>query len=376
MSFAWRDRLSTGRGIGAGQQHRTSPVPSIDGPMDAGQLIALQRLAGNRATSDLLAVQRCGPIPSGECPCHDGAEADGQERAEAGHSAESPVAGWLRRAQMSAGNQAAPLLIQRACACEDETRSQALTGMGVPAEEEAREQPVMQRSTTWNGASVHATLSPAETALGTGGSPVTWEVLNGSVVKSGAAAAAAIKEPTVTTSGSGSTFTAKVDAVPAQTAGADETVLRPGPWTKTITKAQAGAVTGLPACTGAGSSTFSVKGSPSDKAVFEANRRHEDHHVSDHKANFQAIIGAWDTKVQDAKDKGTEYPGASGQAARAALWAAAGGTAGAVATTWFDEDGKSGDAFHATPAGGPMSLSNPQAGAGCADCSLDVTNPS
>lgn len=297
-------------------------------------------------------------------------------RVLAGHNDESPVAGWLRHVQMAAGNQAAVVLVQRARACEDETRSQGLTGMGMSADEEAREQRVVQRSTTWGGASVHATLSPAETALGTGGSPVTWEVLNGSVVKSGAAAAAAIKEPTVTISGSGSTFTAKVDTVPAQTAGADETVLRPGPWTKTITKVQAGAVTGLPACTGAGNSAFSVKGSPSDQAVFQANRRHEDRHVSDHKANFQAIVAAWDTKVQDAKDKGTEYKGASGQAARAALWAAAGGTAGEVATKWFDEDGKSGDAFHATPAGGPMSLSNPKAGAGCADCSLDVTNPS
>jgi hypothetical protein len=248
--------------------------------------------------------------------------------------------------------------------------------MGVSAEEEPREQLVLQRSTTWSGATIHETLSPAEIALGNQGAPVTWEVLNGSIVKSDGEAAAAIKEPTLSTSGSGSSFTAKVDTVPAQTAGADQTVLGPGPWTKVITKNQAGTVTGLPACSGPGNSNFAVKGSPSDEAVYKANRRHEDHHVADHKANFQRIVSAWDAKVQDAKDKGTEFKGASGPAAETAVWAAMGGKAGAVATKWFDEDGKSGDAFHATPAGGPMALSNPKAGAGCGDCSVDVTNPS
>lgn len=290
--------------------------------------------------------------------------------------AESPAVTWFRHLQATAGNQAVARFVQRACACEEEGRAQDLAGLGVLAEEEPRTQQVVQRSTAWGGATVHETLSPAEIALGNQGSPVTWEVLNGSVVQSGGAAAGAIKVPTVTTSGSGSSFKAKVDSVPAQAAGADETVLGPGPWAKVITKAQAGGVTGLPACTGAGNSSFSVKGSPSDNAVYKANRRHEDHHVADHKANFQAIVGAWDTKVQDAKDKGTEFNGASGAAATAALWVAMGGTAGDVATKWFDEDGKSGDAFHKTPAGGPMQLSNPTAGPGCANCSVDVTNPS
>jgi hypothetical protein len=266
--------------------------------------------------------------------------------------------------------------VQRAYAGEKGTGAQDVVGMGVWAEEEPREQRVLQRSTTWSGATVHETLSQAEITLGNQSSPVTWEILNGSVIKSGGAAAAAIKKPTLSTSGSGSSFTAKVDTVPAQTAGADETVLGPGPWTKVITKARAGTVTGLAACSGAGNSTFSVKGSPSDDAVYKANRRHEDRHVSDHKANFEAIVGAWDTKVQDANNKGTKFMGASAAAAEAALWAAVGGKPGAVATKWFDEDGKSGDAYHATAAGGPMRLSNPKADAGCATCSVDVTNPS
>ena len=288
----------------------------------------------------------------------------------------------LRHERQQGGNTKEDLsaptqpLVQRTCACEDEARAQAVTGMGITAEEEDREQPVLQRSTSWAGATVHETLSPAKIAVGTQSSPITWEILNGTIIRSGGAAAAAIKVPTLSISGSGSSFTAKVDSVPAQTAGADETVLGPGPWRTVITKAAAGGLTGLPVCSGAGNSTFRMKGSPSDRAVYEANRRHEDRHVADHGANFRAIVGAWDTKVQDAKNKGTAFNGASGPAAEAALWAAMGGTAGVVATRWFDQDGISGDAYHATAKGGPMVHSNPKAAADCSWSSLDVTNPS
>ena len=44
------------------------PTPSIAGPTDAVQLLTLQRLAGNRATSGLV-VQRCGSISADQCPC-------------------------------------------------------------------------------------------------------------------------------------------------------------------------------------------------------------------------------------------------------------------------------------------------------------------
>jgi hypothetical protein len=46
------------------------------------QLIALQRLAGNRATSNLLAVQRSGPAPSGDCHCSEGAESGREDMSE------------------------------------------------------------------------------------------------------------------------------------------------------------------------------------------------------------------------------------------------------------------------------------------------------
>jgi Domain of unknown function (DUF4157) len=240
---------------------------------------------------------------------------------------------------------------------------------------------MIQRSATWKGAAVHETLSPAEIAFG-GDSPITWHLLNRTKLATTADADGAIKVPGVTTlplpstGGAETNWMAKVDTVPAQEGSGDETVLGPGPWTKVVTKAVAGGVTGLAACTGAGNSTFSVHGKPSDDAVYKANRRHEDHHLADHKVAFDDAIGKWDTKLQDAKDKGAEFKGASAAAATAALWTAMGNTPENAARSYRSQGFAKGAAFHATATGGPMSLSNPGTNADCSTSAVDVTNPS
>jgi len=196
------------------------------------------------------------------------------------------------------------------------------------------------------------------------------------MLKSDADADGAIKFPTLATSGTGSDWKAKVDTVPEQTGGDDETVLAPGPWSTVGTKAQVRAKFGLAACTGAGNSTFSANGKPSDDAVFKANRRHEDHHVADDKIVFEDTVGKWDTKVRDAKDKGTEFKGASAVAANVALWVAVGGHPYMVAEAYNQASLAKGAAYHGTAAGGPMSISNAVANADCSTSSVDVTNPS
>jgi hypothetical protein len=163
--------------------------------------------------------------------------------------------------------------------------------------------------------------------------------------------------------------------VPAQEGSGDETVLGPGPWTKVVTRVAAGGVTGLAACTGAGNSTFTVHGKPSDDAVYKANRRHEDRHLADHKDAFDDAIGKWDKKLQDAKDKGSEFTGASAAEATAALWAAMGNTPNNAARNYRSQGFAKGAAFHATAAGRPMSLSNPVSSPDCSTSAADVTNP-
>lgn len=233
---------------------------------------------------------------------------------------------------------------------------------------------IIQRSATWNGATVHETVNSADLSFG-GDPPVTWQQLNGTSLKTVGDADGAIKAPPVTTSGSGTDWKAKVDTVPAQEGSDDETVLRPGPWTKIVTRAAAGGVTGLAACTGPGNSTFSKHGKPSDDAVYKSNRKHEDHHVADDKVAFDDAIGTWDKKVQDAKDKGTEFKGASATAATAALWAAMGNTPQNAARKYRTQSFDKGGDYHATAAGGPMVTSNPDSNADCSTSSVEVTNP-
>jgi hypothetical protein len=249
-----------------------------------------------------------------------------------------------------------------------------------PTEVAGLTQSMIQRSATWKGATVHETLNPAETPFG-GDSPITWHLLNGTKLATTADSDGAIKIPGVTslpvpsTGGPATNFVAKVDTVPAQEGSADETVLSPGPWSTVVTKMQAGAVTGLAACSGPGNSTFTSHGKPTDDSVYKANRRHEDRHAADHKAAFDDAIGKWDKKLQDAKDKGTEFRGASAPDATAALWTAMGNTPEKAARSYRKQGFDKGGAFHGTAAGGPMARSNPVSSPDCSTSATDLTNP-
>lgn len=213
-----------------------------------------------------------------------------------------------------------------------------------------------------------------------GDAPVTRPVLNGTKLLVPADGAGAIKVPVVTTmplpsTDPAATWMAKVDTVPAQEGGSDETVLAHGPWTNVATKVQAGAVTGLAACSGAGNSTFTAHGNPSDDSVYKANRRHENRHVSDQKDAFDDAIGKWDKKVQDAKTAGTTFTGASAADATAALWTAMGNTPARAGSSFRTVASAKGAAFHVTADGGPMTTSNPVSNADCSTSAVDITNP-
>jgi hypothetical protein len=229
---------------------------------------------------------------------------------------------------------------------------------------------MIQRSTSWQAATVHETINPAELVLH-GGDPHTTPMLNGGEVTEDS-----LNSPDITTTGSGKNFTAKVSKVPAQTGSADETVVSPGGWYTVATKAEVGTILGLAACTGPGNSTFSANGDPDHKTVYEANRRHEDHHVADDKQAFEDIIGAWDKKVEKAKKDSTQFKGGTADEATAALWNAVGGTPQQIARNFATLVNQKGALFHATAVGGRMNASNPQATPDCATSWVKVTNPS
>lgn len=267
--------------------------------------------------------------------------------------------------------------VQRKCAEYPGSQQQSLSGLGLRREERplvgisnTATRSMIQRSTSWQGATLQETINPAELVLH-GGDPHTTPKLNGGEVTEDS-----LNSPSITTSGSGKNFTAKVSRAPLQTGSADETVVSPGGWYTVATKAEVGNVLGLAACTGASNSTFSATGSPDHKTVYEANRRHEDRHVADDKQAFEDIIGVWDKKVEKAKKDGTKFKGETADAAQAALWNAVGGTPQETANNFAALVNQKGDAFHHTAAGGRMHASNPQASPDCTTSSVEVTNPS
>ncbi len=236
-------------------------------------------------------------------------------------------------------------------------------------------QPMIQCAATWKNGPVHETVNEAATIINGTPTPVTRPVLNGTKLISLAAAAGAIKSPTVSTSKSGATWKAKVTVVPTNTGSFDETVLAKGPWNLVAPKATVGAKLGLAMCAGKGNTTFRAKGDPDDNSVFTANRGHEDKHASDQKVAFNATIVSWDTKVTNAKNKGTEFTGANAADATANLWAAMGGTPAQAGRSFRADCTTRGNAFHATPRGGPMTVASPKADKTCTTSSAKVKNP-
>lgn len=234
----------------------------------------------------------------------------------------------------------------------------------------------IQRSVNWAAGAVHETINSAEQALWGTPNPTTWEMLNGTMLKTHALASGAIKSPSISAYKAGASWKAKVTVVPLNEGSFDETVYAPGPWTAVAPKATVNAAFGEAACTGAGNTTFQSKGQPNDAAIYKANRRHEDHHANDHHAAFNAIVKTWDTKVTKAKDNGTEYNGASSADAEANLWAAMGGTPAQIAIQFNDECASRGAAFHGTAKGGPMTVAGTGSDKTCTNSWVFVKNPS
>ncbi len=313
------------------------------GPGDPRDLAALQKAAGNRAVARLLlpTVQRCG------AGCADGGPEQETEAAQgmAGVVDEEPL-------------------------------------MSEQPVQRAADGPVpVQRVATFANGAVHETRNLADTVVN--GTPVgtTIPVLNGTITRSGGQFQSALVKPTLlTTAVASGGFDAEVDTVPTNTGSFDETVLAAGPWRINTTKAFFhGLFPTVAGCTGAGATRLRAFGDPSDAAMQAANRRHEDHHAADIRAAFDAIIVPWDAKVTAAKAAGTKFHGTSAAAAEAALWTAMGGTPLEIATAFVTRVVSDSNAFHGTPAGGPVSLSptkQPGARDNCTICWVHLVNPS
>jgi hypothetical protein len=281
---------------------------------------------------------------------------------------------------------ARPVSVQRCgsagCADCGPKRDEEAANQGVPGYEDefaGPAQTVVQRVASFTASPVHEVNNLADCVVNGAPAGLTWPTLNGTQFWSVAAAQAAMVRPTVTTAAvAAGGFDAEVGTVPVNTGSYDETVLARGPWRLNTTKGTIGGMLPtLTMCTGPHSTKFQAKGSPTDNAMYRANRRHEDHHVADHRTAFNATFGAWDTKLTAAKANGQKFHGATAADAEAALWAAVGGTPDQVAADFMNQCQAAVIAYHSSAAGGPVSApTKPHATARCAVSSAEYTNPS
>ena len=238
--------------------------------------------------------------------------------------------------------------------------------------------PAIQRDATWAASPANEVNNLANSLINGVAVGVTWPTLNGTQFWSHAEVRVPMRAPALVFENVASGgVNARIGTLPVNTGSYNETVLAPGPWSLVVPKATVG--TRFPAltqCAGAGDTTFRAIGMPSDAAMFTANRRHENHHATDHQAAFEASIGAWDTQLLLSWAIDQTFHGANQAAAEAALYAAVGGTPDQIADRYYDGCQAAVIAFHGTAAGGGVTAANPTANADCTTSSVESTNPS
>jgi hypothetical protein len=199
----------------------------------------------------------------------------------------------------------------------------------------------------------------------------TQPMLNGTIVTGASQARTLFKAPELKIStGSHGEYYAQVNRIKVNEGSVRETVAAMGPWTTSTPKAELAQYNGMQTCSGPGNATFTVTGSHGDQDLFEANRRHEDHHVADDRALFRKHVQTWDDNLIVAQIAESNYPGKSPAEAEAALYANEGGTLDEMLDAWVADITQTGRDFHGGPGGGDIVQDRSQTPTVNADCSV------
>jgi hypothetical protein len=371
------------------------PASASPGPasLDSGSVLALQRSAGNAAVNRLMrqaTLHRCSGDACCEA-CEEEREGEAEDEVERAERPAQDVQG-----QAEVGLHTPNLEAMAAAAAELPATAGAVPAPGaeeqkegeapVPPAQRALQRAIAQsarsrlvsRVATWTAGPVHEVNNLAAAVMNGTAAGVTWPTLNGTTFWSNGEVRGALAKPTVTTTAAASGFEAEVGSVPTNLGSYDETVLAAGPWTTVVARGTIAArFPTLAQCSASGDTTFRAIGDPSDAEMQAANRRHEDHHATDHRDAFNATILPWDTKLMSAKAAGTKFAGATAAEAEAALWAHMGGTPDQIADAFMARCAAAVVAYHGSAAGGPIGApTDPQASGDCATSSAKYTNPS
>jgi hypothetical protein len=106
----------------------------------------------------------------------------------------------------------------------------------------------------------------------------------------------------------------------------------------------------------AGDTQLRARGHPSDQQFANLVEVHENHHVQELKDGIRAILLPWDQKLTAFKATNESFTRTSPDAAKAALFKAAGGTPAEIGQKLVNYLRGRGDAFHHTGEGGPPTI--------------------
>jgi hypothetical protein len=163
----------------------------------------------------------------------------------------------------------------------------------------------LQRAATWVDTKPREDLNLADRVVNNLSAGNTDFVLNGTPFVIGikfADALAALHTPHIATSVRQDKRTeCYFDSVPDNEGTYDMHVLASGEWSLVTTKAKLNALFGLPNCSGGGDGKLIINGMQTNEDQRTRTSTHEDQHRKDDKAIFEAVVGAWDTLIAEAK---------------------------------------------------------------------------
>jgi hypothetical protein len=244
---------------------------------------------------------------------------------------------------------------------------------------------MIQRKATVEGVYVYPEVNPAEAILSDGEIGRTEPFLNGTYIDMSAggktAAESAIAAPSLAFQDLPDGVESWVSAMPTNGLSMEMRIPGAPPWRATRSKSvlSTNGIVGVPGgrqifeeCAGKeGDVIIGVSGEPTDLDVMLGTRRHEQRHANDDRDIFLALVNGWDRKLQDAF-AGRRFRGADRAAAEAELFAAVGGTPAGIAERTWKWWGDSSAAFHKSPEGARVGISDVSVDNNCDRLSVKI----
>jgi len=203
-------------------------------------------------------------------------------------------------------------------------------------------------------------------------------VLNGTVITPGQSLRAALKTPDIGTSTRGNKTRCWFKSVPDNEVSYEMKVLAPGPWTAVTTRAALGSLfPANPACAQGGNTraTLTLTGTKTSAEQQQRTRTHEDHHAADYKAILNDVLVPWDKRIARAHKAKTAKIGTDDADCETKIYASLGTkqTPDDIAAEIANQINQKATAFHGSPAGRNVNVTNVQFDPACTAVTADAS---